>query len=103
MCVSIFSSCGKCEIFQLSTCLTSVVVFHLHVPICQNTSTHMQLHFFRDTETFSSFLEEIDIPGGCGGDAAEDISSGLKVVTELLSWGHGTKARSSHTHVVRLS
>ena len=51
---------------------------------------------------FSSFLEEIDIPDGRGGDTAEDISSGLKVAIENLSWGHGTKARSSHTciHVV---
>ena len=45
---------------------------------------------------FSSFVEQINIPSGCGGDVAEDISSGLKIVTEMLSWDHGTKARDIH-------
>ena len=82
----------------------SNISFLLHLFIYQNISTHLQLHFLlnRDTKKFSSFLKGIDIPADCGGDAAEDISSGLKVVTENLTWGHGTKARSLCTHVVRL-
>ena len=86
--------------------VTSVVILFLFACVyLPEMSTHLQLHFLlnRDTEKFSSFLKGIDIPDGCGGDAPEDISSGLKVVTENLTWGHGTKAREVHINMYLVS
>ena len=40
----------------------------------------------RDAEAFTAFINGIETGSGVGGDAAEDVLGGLKVVIEQLSW-----------------
>ena len=51
----------------------------------------------RDAEAFAAFISNIEIQDNVGGDEAEDILGGLKVVIEKLSWpSDGTKASVLH-------
>ncbi|KAL5477847.1 hypothetical protein EMCRGX_G024696 [Ephydatia muelleri] len=53
----------------------------------------------KDAEAFTAFINGIETGAGVGGDAAEDVLGGLKVVIEQLSWRSNDAATKVLIHI----